>query len=118
MSNFGWQKHSKFNISVLNKGIEISSSIGQSVDAVSTGVAIYADWFKGYGKMIILDHGANFYTIYGHLSEITISVGERVEIGKNIGLAGDTGSLYGASLYFEIRKQGIPLNPLEWLKNK
>ncbi|MEK6645702.1 MAG: peptidoglycan DD-metalloendopeptidase family protein [Candidatus Firestonebacteria bacterium] len=118
VSNFGSQKHKKFNISVFNKGIEISSSIGQSVDTVSTGVVIYADWFKGYGKMIILDHGANYYTIYGHLSEITVSLGERVEIGKSIGLVGDTSSLYGAALYFEIRKQGTPLDPLKWLKNK
>ena len=117
-SFFGSYKHPKFNAVVFNSGIEIKANIGEPVISVANGVVIYADWFKGFGKMVIIDNGGGFYTVYGHLSIIDAATGEKAPIGSVIGKVGDTGSLGGASLYFEIRKSGKSIDPLDWLRGK
>jgi septal ring factor EnvC (AmiA/AmiB activator) len=77
---------------------------------------IYADWFKGYGHLIILDHGGGYFTLYAHASEIQARLGDSVSRGQVIGKVGDTGSLEGAQLYFELRHKGKPQDPLAWLQ--
>jgi len=79
---------------------------------------VYADWYKGYGELIILDHGNGFYTLYGNLSRLNIARDARVARGQAIGLAGDTGSMKGSKLYFEIRRNGQAQDPLAWLARK
>jgi len=108
------KKKSSDSIVLTSKGIVIKAVKEQPVKTVFGGKVVFADWFKGYGKLIIVDHGNNYYTLYGHLK--TIQAKERVYMGDIIGLAGSTGSLYGTSLYFEIRKKGKEENPLIWLK--
>ena len=72
---------------------------------------------QGYGNIIIIDHGGSYYSLSAHVSKIFKRVGERVEGGEVIALAGDTGSLKGNCLYFELRHHGKPLNPLKWLRS-
>jgi len=116
ISRYGNQIDPKLNTVTFQKGIEISTKRGKKIKAIYEGKVIYADWFKGYGNIIIIDHGGSYYSLSAHLSEIYKSVGDRVEAGEVIALSGDTGSLKGPCLYFELRHHGKPLNPLHWLR--
>lgn len=115
LSTFGRNENPKFNTFTIQKGIEIEAPLGAEVRAIYDGRILYADWFKGYGKILIIDHGEGFYTLSGHASQLLKKAGEEVKAGEVVALVGDTGSLKGPCLYFEIRRQGKPLNPLEWL---
>lgn len=118
VSLFGRQKHPKFDTFIYKKGIEIEPSRGDTVRAVYDGTIIFANWFKGYGMVIIIDHGENYYSLYAHLAKLLVSVGDKVGRSKPIGQIGETGLSQGSSLYFEIRHQGEPLDPLTWLQKK
>jgi septal ring factor EnvC (AmiA/AmiB activator) len=118
LTRFGMQRHPQFGTTVFRRGIEIEAHDGESVRAVSDGQVAYADWYKGYGELVILEHGNGLYTLYGNLSRLDLKKGDRVERGKVIGLAGDTGSLKGSRLYFEIRKNGEAQDPLAWLSKR
>ena len=89
--------------------------LGTPVRSVAPGLVRLAGWFRGYGKIVILDHGDEYFTVLGHLEEIRVDVGDRVTSGDVIGTVGDTGSLLGARLYFEIRHGGEPQDPVDWL---
>ena len=115
VTEFGKHKHEKFNTYIFSKGINIAAKRGEDVRNVYNGTVLFADWFKGYGKMVILDHGKGFFTVYAHLAEISVPVKGAVESGQLIGKVGDTGSLQGPVLYFEIRHHGEPQDPLGWL---
>ncbi|MGQ9694792.1 MAG: murein hydrolase activator EnvC family protein [Thermodesulfobacteriota bacterium] len=115
LSTFGRNENPKFNTFTIQKGIEIEAPLGAEVRAIYDGRVLYADWFKGYGKILIIDHGEGFYTLFGHASQLLKKPGDEVKAGDVVALVGDTGSLKGPCLYFEIRRQGKPLNPLEWL---
>jgi septal ring factor EnvC (AmiA/AmiB activator) len=96
-------------------GIEISLPEGQSVRAVHEGTVAFADVFSGYGNLVILDHGDRSYSLYGHLSSLSVKKGDRVEAASPVGLAGRNPS-GNPSLYFELRVDGQPVDPLQWLK--
>jgi septal ring factor EnvC (AmiA/AmiB activator) len=115
-STFGPQEHPRFRTVTFNRGIEITAPEGKDITAVAEGVTIYADWFKGYGRLIILDHGGGYFTLYAHASEILVRPGTAVARGQMIGRVGDTGSLEGPQLYFELRHKGKPEDPLAWLQ--
>jgi septal ring factor EnvC (AmiA/AmiB activator) len=83
---------------------------------VEAGTVIFADRFSGYGKMVIVDHGQRYYTVYAHLGEILKDVGATVQKGETIASVGDSDSPKGARLYFEIRKDGKALDPVAWLR--
>ncbi len=118
ISLFGKQKHPKFNTYIFKKGIEIETSKGEDVRAVHEGSVIYADFFKGYGMMIIMDHGENFYSVYGHLAKLLVSVGDKATKNRALGTVGDTGLSEGNRLYFELRHEGEPMDPLTWLQKR
>lgn len=118
VSNFGKQKHATLNTFVVNNGIEIKAEEGTAVAVIEQGNILYAGEFKGYGPMVIVDHGDDFYTVYAHLSKILVKEGEPVIKGQAIGETG-----YGknsrnssANVYFEIRQDGKPEDPMLWLK--
>ena len=90
--------------------------VKQKKKAIRKSPNKFADWFKGYGKLVILDHGRGYYSLYAQASELKVSEGDSVTSGQVLGLVGDTDSLVGSSLYFEIRKNGVPQDPLRWLK--
>jgi septal ring factor EnvC (AmiA/AmiB activator) len=118
LSTFGRNENPKFNTFTVQKGIEIGAPLGAEIHAVYPGRVLYSDWFKGYGKILIIDHGDGYYTLSGHASTLLKEVGEEVRRGEVVALVGDTGSLKGSCLYFEIRQRGKPLDPLEWLAHQ
>jgi septal ring factor EnvC (AmiA/AmiB activator) len=122
MLSFGKSRNKEFNEMVENTGIQIAAPQGTPFRAVAKGKVRYADWFKGYGKLVILDHGKGYYSLYAQAAEISVAEGTEVAQGQILGTVGDTGSLYadqwGTSLYFEIRQNGIPQDPVRWLKRQ
>ncbi|MFH2059371.1 MAG: peptidoglycan DD-metalloendopeptidase family protein [Pseudomonadota bacterium] len=98
------------------KGIDIKVERGEPVKAVFKGEIMFADWLKGYGNILIVNHGDNYYTLYAHVEEIFKQKGETVETGEVIATAGDTGSIKGMCLHFEVRHHGKPVNPLQWIE--
>ena len=113
---YGEYKNPKYNITNFRSGIDIKADQGEPIRSVFKGKVIYSEWFKGYGNRIIIDHGNSYYTVYAHLEETFKSKGDTVDAGEVIATLGDTGSMTGAKLYFEVRHHGKPLNPLNWLK--
>jgi septal ring factor EnvC (AmiA/AmiB activator) len=113
---FGKNRTGRFNTYILSNGVTIQSAEGTPIRSVYGGKVIFADWFSGYGRIIIVDHGGGYYTLYGHLLELMVAVGDEVEADKVIGLVGDSGSLEGAALYFEIRHHGKPVDPSPWFR--
>lgn len=116
VSFFGHYKDSRFNVTNFQSGINIRADRGEPIRAVYSGQTLFSSWFKGFGNMIIIDHGDHYYTVYAHLEEQFKSKGDPVEAGEVIATVGDTGSLTGAGLHFEIRHHGKPMNPLGWIK--
>ena len=115
---FGSIKHPRFNTYTPHNGVDFAAPEGMPATAIYDGVVIYADWFRGYGNLLIIDHGYRYWSLYAHLSQFVVKVKDRVNRGDVIGIVGETGSLKGPYLYFELRHKGKPLDPLKWLKNK
>jgi septal ring factor EnvC (AmiA/AmiB activator) len=115
---FGAQVHPRFGTRTYRNGVDIEAAQGTDVGAVFPGHVIYTGWFKGYGNLIILDHGNDYYTLYAHVADILVKEGEDVRQGHRIGTVGDTGSLTGPRLYFEVRYQGKPQDPEQWLRQQ
>jgi septal ring factor EnvC (AmiA/AmiB activator) len=115
---FGKSLHPEFAAEVFRKGIDIEAPAGEEIKAVEKGRVVYADRFAGYGKMVIIDHGERFYTIYAHLAEILKKNGDGVKRGETVGLVGDSDSLAGVKLYFEMRKDGRSVDPLPWFRKQ
>jgi murein hydrolase activator len=115
---FGAQVHPRFGTRTFRSGIDIEAEDGAAVKAVYAGHVVYAGWFKGYGNLVILDHGHDYFTLYAHVAEIAVKEGEDVRQGQRVGTVGDTGSLAGARLYFEVRYQGKPQDPEQWLRHR
>ena len=118
ISFFGRQKHPAFNTYVQRRGIEIKTAEGSAIHAVMPGSVVYADWLKGYGLVIILDHANGFFSLYAHASKILVTVGAQVGAGQAIGETGDTGMTGENTLYFELRQGAEPLDPLQWLARR
>ncbi|MBI4240710.1 MAG: peptidoglycan DD-metalloendopeptidase family protein [Candidatus Rokubacteria bacterium] len=118
VSTFGEQVHPRFGTRTFRSGIEIEAGEGTDILSVYAGEVVYTGWFKGYGNLIILDHGNDYYTLYAHAAEIRVKEGDDVRQGQVIGTVGDTGSLAGSRLYFEVRYQGRPQDPSAWLQQR
>jgi septal ring factor EnvC (AmiA/AmiB activator) len=113
---FGRRKHAKFDTYTLQNGIEIEAPQDSPVYAVHEGLVAFADHFLGYGLLVIVDHGGHHLSLYGRLGDASVKVGDRVTEGQRLGAVGP--ALYGSGLYFEIRSQGKPEDPLDWLKSR
>lgn len=117
VGHYGPEKSTKWGTVVPNNGIDITAPIGTPVHAVAKGRVDYvSEDFESYGQMVILNHGDGYYTLYAHLSEIAVAVGQEIPAGTTIGKSGDTGSLKGAVLHFEVRKGGASIDPESWLR--
>ncbi|MCK4943460.1 MAG: peptidoglycan DD-metalloendopeptidase family protein [Candidatus Aminicenantes bacterium] len=115
ISFFGRKKSTRFDTYVFNNGIKIRPSISDEVKAIYFGEVIYADYFMGgYGNLMIIEHAKNFHSLYGHCEKFLKKPGDKVKEGEIIALVGDTGSIYGKSLHFEIRKDLKSQDPLNW----
>ncbi|MEW6609133.1 MAG: peptidoglycan DD-metalloendopeptidase family protein [bacterium] len=112
---YGSYKHPKFNAQIVNKGIDILTPQGETVFSVKDGKVVFANWFKGYGMLVMIDHGEGLYSLYAHLSNILVDVGNKVSKGSSIGIVGGPFESEGYNFHFEIRVNGEPDNPLNWL---
>jgi len=115
-AGFGRQTDPEFQTQTLRTGIEIAAPAGSSVLAVSPGRVLFAGWFRGYGQMVIVDHGAGDLSVSGYLDEVHVAAGDSVALGQPIGSVGETGSASGPGLYFEIRHDGKAVDPALWLE--
>jgi septal ring factor EnvC (AmiA/AmiB activator) len=98
-----------------SNGIEIAAAEGTAIQAVHEGLVAYAEPFAGFGSLVIVDHGAQTFSLYGDLLEVTVKRGARIDRGQVVGTAG-TAPTGAAGLYFELRVDGRPVDPLEWLR--
>lgn len=109
---FGQRKHGGINW----KGVLISASEGTSVNSIDNGQVVFADWLKGYGWVIVLDHGQGFMSLYGHAQTLLKDVGDMVKEGESVALVGQSGGQADSGLYFEIRHKGRAVNPIKWCR--
>ena len=116
IATFGEQTDPKSKTVTFNPGVVIRAPSGAPVQAVADGVVIYDSWLRGYGRFLILQHDSGFYTLYAHLGDVLVENGTLVQAGDQIALVGDSGSLVGPALHFEIRQGKQQLDPMEWLK--
>jgi len=112
---FGSYTNTEFNLVNFRSGINIRAERGEPIVAVYKGRTLYANWFKGYGNMIIIDHGDHYYTLYAHAEELFKKKGDPVEAGEVIATVGDTGSMANPGLHFEVRYHGKPIDPTPWI---
>ncbi|MGB6606868.1 MAG: peptidoglycan DD-metalloendopeptidase family protein [Atribacterota bacterium] len=115
ISGYGRQKNTEFNTDTFNSGIDISAPLGQVVHSAGAGEVIYTGTIKGYGQIIIIDHGGRTTTLYAHLSKILVDIGDRVKKEQTIGQVGDSGGVSSPRLHFEVRVEGKPTDPMNWL---
>lgn len=113
-SRFGRVPAGRFGTSIVRNGIEVSTTAGAIVTAVHEGTVAFAAPFAGFGTMVIVDHGGSAFTLYGHLLDAVVSAGTNVSRGAALGRVGLSPS-GGAALYFELRIDGRPVDPVQWL---
>jgi len=111
---FGLRTDPGFKTVIRQKGVDIRAPEGAPILVPHSAQVAFAGWFRGYGNLVMLDHGEGYYTLYAHLAELRVARGERVDEGSVMGTVGDTGSLKGPYLYFEIRSGQKALDPKAW----
>jgi septal ring factor EnvC (AmiA/AmiB activator) len=116
IGTFGKRSHPKYRTVTFNKGIDIKAPYGAEIRAVFAGKVIYTGWLRGYGKFLILSHQQGYYTLYAHASEILVEEEDLVNTGEVIARVGETGSLEGSKLHFEVRRGRDQLDPRDWLR--
>jgi murein DD-endopeptidase MepM/ murein hydrolase activator NlpD len=114
-SGFGSRVHPIYGDVRMHTGIDFRAATGTTVRAAGAGKVVYAGWRGGYGNAVIIDHGNSLATLYGHLSSISVGVGQRVTKGQPIARSGSTGLSTGPHLHFEVRANGVPVNPMGYL---
>jgi murein DD-endopeptidase MepM/ murein hydrolase activator NlpD len=114
-SRFGYRRHPLWGGRHFHTGLDIAAKYGKAVKSADSGEVIFAGWWDGYGKAVVVDHGRKSTTVYAHLSRIYKKVGAIVAKGQVIGLVGSTGYSTGPHLHFEVRKNGKPVNPTKFL---
>ena len=118
VSKFGLQWNPKLKTTTENTGIDIKGQPGSQIKSVLGGVVTTITFLRGFGTTIIIDHGSGFYTVYSHVANIEVTEDSQVRSGDVIAYMGDSGSINGSQLHFEIWGQGKKLNPEDWLRNK
>ena len=101
---------------MLAKGVFIRAPEGQPVRAIAGGQVVYADWMRGFGNLIIIDHGGEYLSIYGNNQSLLKRAGDMVRPGEAIASAGNTGGNEESGLYFELRHRGKAFDPASWVK--
>ena len=113
---YGSQTDPIFNLPVFRSGIHVKSESGSVVSAIWGGKVVYAAEFKGYGKMVVISHGAGYHSLYGNLSRIFLKNDAIIKENDQVGEVGDSAAIGSSGLYFEIRYKGKPLDPQQWLR--
>ena len=105
----------RFNTYTVHNGVEIASPPDVEVRAVHEGTVVFAERFRGYGLMVVVDHGGKHHSLYAHLAELGVEEGQKLDGGEVVGLSGQ-GGLESPGVYFEMRHGGRPEDPLDWLQ--
>lgn len=116
IETYGKHKHPEFNSFTFSKGLSISAGAGTEIRSIYEGSVIFSDYFKGYGNMVIVDHGGGYFSLYAHAARILKRVGADVARNEVVATVGDMDSARGPMLYFEIRHQGKPVDPAGWVR--
>ena len=116
VERFGRQRNAKFATYTMNNGLKIAAAPRSTVRAVFQGTVLFSQWFKGYGNLIILDHGNRVFSLYGNLAAPSVAVGDRIATGQAIAGVGDSEDMKSGYLYFEIREDNHPEDPQKWLR--
>jgi septal ring factor EnvC (AmiA/AmiB activator) len=116
IETFGRQVDPKFSTITFNNGLKIAAAPGTDVHAIFPGTVLFSQWFKGYGNLIILDHGNRVFSLYGNLKSPAVMVGDRVSAGQAIAGVGEAEEAQAGYLYFEIRQDNKPEDPQKWLR--
>lgn len=114
-SNFGWRSSPAAGASEDHQGIDIAGDVGLPVVATADGRVVKSGWTEGYGILVEIDHGNGLSTIYGHNSQSAVSPGQNVQKGQLIAYVGNTGKSTGPHLHYEVKQNGISVNPLLFL---
>ncbi|MBE9007324.1 peptidoglycan DD-metalloendopeptidase family protein [Fortiea sp. LEGE XX443] len=114
-SRFGWRVHPVLGYRRFHAGLDFAASYGSTIRAADSGTVIFAGWYGGYGRAVIIDHGNGVTTLYGHSSQLFVSEGQGVQRGQAIAAVGSTGLSTGPHLHFEVRRHGSPVNPADYL---
>ena len=117
LNKFGRQKDKQYDSFIVHNGINIKARTGTLVRSIFNGKVLYTGELEGYGNLVIIGHGKDYHSLYGHLDKIKVEPNQVVQIGDIVGLTGDSGSLVGETLYLEIREKGKPVEPLSWFKS-
>ena len=117
LNKFGRKRVKEYDSYIVYNGINVKATKGTHVKAIFDGKILFAGELEGYGNLIIVGHGDKYHSLYGHLDDINVSVDRVVKTGEIIGLSGDSGSLEGEVLYFELRRNGKPIKPLSWFRS-
>ena len=118
LSTYGRERHPTFNVVTYQKGMYIGAPFGRDIHAAADGEVVYADWFKGLGRLLLIDHGDHVMTLYGHTSAIVVRKGDRVHAQQVVAKVGDSSALGEPALYFAVRHRTAPQDPLEWLRQR
>ena len=116
IERFGRQRNPKFSTFTVNNGLRIEAVPGTQVRAVFQGTVLFSQWFKGYGNLIILDHGNRVFTLYGNLKAPAVAAGDRVTTGQPLAGVGESEDATAGHLYFEVRQDNKPEDPQKWLR--
>jgi septal ring factor EnvC (AmiA/AmiB activator) len=116
VERFGRQRNPKFATYTVNNGLKIEAVPGTQVRAVFQGTVLFSQWFKGYGNLIILDHGNRVFSLYGNLKQSGVAVGDRIAAGQTIAGVGESDEAASGYLYFEVRHDNRPEDPQKWLR--
>jgi murein DD-endopeptidase MepM/ murein hydrolase activator NlpD len=114
-SPFGWRMHPVLGYQRLHSGMDFGADYGSPIFAADSGIVIFSGWYGGYGNTIIIDHGNGLTTLYGHAEELFVDEGLSVQRGQAIAATGSTGLSTGPHLHFEVRRDGEPVDPAEYL---
>lgn len=114
-SGFGYRMHPILGYTKFHSGLDFGADYGTPIRAAGPGKVLFAGWYGGYGQTVILDHGNQITTLYGHAEEIYVSEGQTIQRGTPIAAVGSTGLSTGPHLHFEVRVSGEPIDPLEYL---
>ena len=116
LNKFGRKRVKEYESYIVYNGINVRARRGTPVQAVFDGKVLYTGELEGYGNLVIVGHGKEYHSLYGHLDSIKVAANKVVKTGEVIALSGDSGSLEGETLYFELRKNGKPIEPVRWFR--
>lgn len=114
-SGFGWRVHPITGTRRFHSGVDIGGDYGQEIHAAQSGTVEFAGWISGYGNAVIINHGGGISSLYGHCQSVAVSVGQSVSQGETIAYVGSTGNSTGPHCHFEVRQNGEPVNPYNYL---